>query len=331
MEWVKITCNILDHRKIKMIRARPDGDTLILLWILMLTEAGKCNRGGYLMVSDEYPYSEETLNILTGIPLPTVRLGLIAFTELGMIDRKDGAIFIKNWRKYQSEDKLEARREKERIRQQRHRAKEREKMKALTPPDPVSRDSETLLSRDVTLENRQDKSREEKTTTEKALSLLEGTTFAKISRRDLESLEKRHGSDLLLQFADVAAEMWRRDHVDRHNPGGYIHSLCCAIVVPDWYVPFEERLKMSHERQQRLKARKAREEEASHNEAQKNAAMEDLWASLSNEAREGYLEKATADLQKKHISVSPEVNEIVAKSHAWDEAQACSHIQLCEK
>ena len=324
MEWIKIRCDILDHRKIKIIRARQDGDTLVWFWSLMLLEAGKCNRGGYLMVSDDYPYTEETLHAFTGISLPTVHLGLHTFAELGMIDRDDGVIFIKNWRKYQSEDKLEARRENDRIRQQRHRAKEREKIKALPAPDPVSRDSEMLLSRDVTLENRQDKSREEKTTTEQALSLLEGTAFAKISRLDLESLEKRHGSDLLLQFADVAAEMWRHDHVDRHNPGGYLHSLCSAMVVPDWYVPFEERLKMSRERQQRLKARKAREEEAFRIEAQKKAAMEDLWISLSNEAREGYLEKATANLPK-NITVIPEVNELVAKSNAWDEAQARSH------
>jgi predicted phage replisome organizer len=321
MEWVKIACNLLDHRKIKIIRSGPEGDTICLLWVLMIIEAGKCNRGGYLMISDNHPYSEETVSTLTGIALSTVRLGLIVFTDLGMIDSNDGAIFIKNWRKYQSEDKLEARREKERIRQQRHRAKEREKIKALPPPDPVSRDSETLLSRDVTLENRQDKSREEKTTTEQALLLVEGTTFAKISRQDLEILKKRHGPELLLKFADVAAEMWRRDHADRHNPGGYIHSLCSAMVVPAWYVPFEERLEMGRERQQPLKRR---EERVSRYEAQKIAAMEGLWASLSDEARKGYLEKATADMPK-NIPVSPEVNELVAKSNAWDEAHARSH------
>jgi len=157
MDWVKIACNLLDHRKIKIIRSGPEGDTICLLWELMIIEAGKCNRGGYLMISDNRPYSEETVSTLTGIALPTVRLGLAAFADLGMINRNDGAIFIKNWRKYQSEDKLEARREKERIRQQRHRAKEREKIEALPAPDPVSRDSETLPSRDVTLENRQDK------------------------------------------------------------------------------------------------------------------------------------------------------------------------------
>ena len=61
MDWIKIMCNLLDHRKIKMIRKGPEGNTLFLLWLLMLTEAGKCNRGGYLMVSDSLAYTGDTL------------------------------------------------------------------------------------------------------------------------------------------------------------------------------------------------------------------------------------------------------------------------------
>ena len=117
--------------------------------------------------------------MVTGIPLPTVRLGLSTFAKLGMIDSKDGAIFIKNWIKYQSEDKLEARREKDRLRQQRHREKEREKLRSLPSPDEVSRDSNVIMSRDVTQENRQDKSRVEKTTTEEARLLLSGTPLGR--------------------------------------------------------------------------------------------------------------------------------------------------------
>ena len=65
MDWIKIMCDFLDHRKIKMIRKGPEGNTLVLLWLLMLTEAGKCNRGGYLMVSDSLPYTAETLSMVT--------------------------------------------------------------------------------------------------------------------------------------------------------------------------------------------------------------------------------------------------------------------------
>ena len=90
MEWVKIMCNILDHRKIKMIRKGPEGSTLVLFWLLILAEAGKCNRGGYLMVAESLPYTAATLSMVTDIPLPTVQLGLSTFIGLDMIDQQDG-------------------------------------------------------------------------------------------------------------------------------------------------------------------------------------------------------------------------------------------------
>ncbi|MFA7059201.1 MAG: phage replisome organizer N-terminal domain-containing protein [Pedobacter sp.] len=185
MDWVKVMCNILDHRKIKMIRKGPEGNTLVLLWLLMLAEAGKCNRGGYLMVSDSLPYTAETLSMVTDIPLPTVQLGLATFAGLDMIDRQDGAIFIKNWGKYQSEDKLEARREKERQRQQRHRQNERNKILALPAPDQESRDGHVYMSRDVTQENRENKKRGEKITTDHVQLLLFGTPLSRISDQEL--------------------------------------------------------------------------------------------------------------------------------------------------
>jgi predicted phage replisome organizer len=320
MDWVKVSCNILDHRKIKIIHSGPEGNTIFLLWLLLLAEAGKCNRGGYLMISDDLPYSEETVSTLTGVALSTVRLGLAAFAKLGMIDRDDGAIYIKNWRKYQSEDILEARREKERIRQQRHREKEREKFKALPPPELVSRDSETLPSRDVTLENRTEKKRREKTTTEKALLLLSGTAFEKVTERELEGLEKRHGPDRLLLAVDIAAETWRRDHEDRHNPAGYIHSLCSSLILPDWYVTVEERSRRGQETKHREKEGEAEQSTIRSQEGAKEA----FWTSLSESMRESYLEKATADLPKV-IRPSPEVTTILAKSLAWEETHARSH------
>jgi predicted phage replisome organizer len=209
MDWVKIVCNILDHRKIKMIRKGPEGNTLVLLWLLMLTEAGKCNRGGYLMISDSLPYSAETLSMVTDIPLPTVQLGIMTFLGLDMIDRQDGAIFIKNWGKYQSEEKLEARREKDRERKQRQREKEREKILALADAVKMSRDSHGGTSRDVTPENKEDN--REETTTEHVRVLLAGTPLSGVSDSELQALRKRHSLERLLEAADVAAETWRRN------------------------------------------------------------------------------------------------------------------------
>ena len=97
--------------------------------------------------------------MLMDIPLPTVERGLAAFARLEMIDLEDGIISIRNWRKYQSEDRLEARREKDRLRQQRHRKNSH--VVSDSQPEPESRDPVTLPSRDVTLENRQEQNREE--------------------------------------------------------------------------------------------------------------------------------------------------------------------------
>jgi predicted phage replisome organizer len=314
MDWVKIMCNLLDHRKIKMIRKGPEGNTLVLLWLLMLTEAGKCNRGGYLMVSDSLPYAAETLSMVTDIPLPTVQLGLATFAGMDMIDRQDGAIFIKNWGKYQSEDKLEARREKERQRQQRHRQNEREKLRALLAPDRVSRDSHVALSRDVTLENRQEKNRGE--TTEEVRLLLLGTPLSKIAHQTLQVLVKRHGFERLLQAADIAAETWRRSREEMHNPGGYLQSLCASLIVPDWYVPFLERMALV-EASRRHKSRvEAEQAELKVQEEAQIAARNALWKSLSEEQREEYRFRALADLP---TGITPSIAvTAMAKLLAWE-------------
>lgn len=272
-----------------------------------------------MLISNSLSYTVETLSMVTDIPLPTVQLGLSIFSDLDMIDRKDGAIFIKNWRKYQSEDRLEARREKDRLRQQRHREKERGKFQSLPTPDEVSRDNNVIMSRDVTQENRQDKSREEKTTTEKARLLLSGTSIAKISNQELECLEKRHGPERLLQVADIAAETWRRNREDKHNPGGYLHSLCASLVLPNWYVPYEKR--RSTEKEELSRARLDSIEKASlrAQEKAKNEAMDTLWNSLSTEQHEEYRKKALASFPD-NIRPSMTITTIMAKLLAFQEA-----------
>ena len=318
MDWIKIMCNLLDHRKIKMIRKGPEGNTLFLLWLLMLTEAGKCNRGGYLMVSDNLAYTGDTLSMVTDIPLPIVQLGLSIFVELDVIDQQDGVLFIKNWRKYQSEDKLEARRAKDRLRQERHRKNERSKILTLPPPD-LSRDHHVRLSRDVTPENRQEQNREEQTT-ETVRLLLQDTPLSRISDHDLQDLQQRHGIERLMQAADVAAETWRRKREDPRNPGGYLQALCASLVVPEWYVPFAERQKRAKAMQQQQetiasqqKAIKAQEEAAS-------AERDALWNGLAEEEREHFRSLALADLPG-GVNAAAGVVQILAKMKAWNARQ----------
>jgi len=318
MDWIKIMCNILDHRKIKMVRKMPEGNTLVLLWLLLLNEAGKCNKGGYLMISDSLPYTTETLSMIMDIPLPTIKLGLSTFINLNMIDRQDDIIFIKNWGKYQSEDKFEAQREKARLRQRRYRKKMKEKMLKLQEVDKVSRYDHVTMSRDVTPENRAEENRAEETTTHEQLRLfLDGTPLLTVSDKELQGLEKRHGRKKLLQAADLAAETWRRNNKEIDNPAGYLQSLCSDLVIPDWFVPWTNRASLAVVAKQRKKEAEAAQASREKKEKTEKAARDELWSSLSEEQREKYCSISEAKLP---VGIASSVAvTATAKIHAYEQ------------
>jgi predicted phage replisome organizer len=306
MEWVKVRCDIFEHRKIKLIRKGAKGDILVLLWVMLIAEAGKCGRGGALMISENMPYTAETLSLLLAMPESVVEQGLKLFARLEMIER-DEVIRIRNWRKYQSEDKLEVRREKDRLRQQRHREKESE----------VSQS----LSRDVTPENRTEKNRVDNiTTTEEIRLLLSQTTLSKISDQELGGLMQRHGPGRLRQAADVAAETWRRNRGEIRNPGGFLNTLCEALVIPDWYVPPEERQKRARETRRRQEMQTAGLVVQQQMEELENKARDELWQSLSDAERDQFCTIARNECPV-CTQPSEEVIQILAKIKAWEARQ----------
>ena len=323
MEWVKITCNILDHRKIKLIRKVSRGDTLVLLWLLLIAEAGKCGRGGALLVSENTPCTAETLSLLLAMPKAIVEQGLALFTQLQMIEWQEDVPCIRNWRKYQSEDKLELRREKERLRQQRHRQKEPGGPPSVSQPlsHPMSQPMSQPVSRDVTLENRQEKNRVEKTTTDSVRLLLSQTPLANISDQELGALLQRHGAERTRLAADVAAQTWQRDRAEIRNPGGYLNRLCETLVVPDWYVPQAERQKREQAARERSEMQTAEQAARQAAEEIENKARDRLWQSLSEEERQPFCAAARRECPA-GVETSPEVVVILAKLKAWEARQA---------
>ena len=334
MEWVKVMCNFLDHRKIKLIRKEPRGDTLVLLWLSLVAEAGKCGRGGALLVCENTPYDAKTLSLLLAMKKTTVERGLDLFARLRMIEWQGDILCIRNWRKYQSEEKLELRREKERLRQQRHRQKEPGGPTPMSPPmsqpmsqvmsqvvsQPVSRDSHATLSRDVTQENRQEKNRVEKTTTNSVRLLLSETPLANISDQELGVLLQRHSAERMWLAADVAAQTWRRDRTEIRNPGGYLNRLCETLVVPEWYVPLEERHRQEQAAKRRCEMQTAEQAARKAAEEIENKARDRLWQSLSEEERQPFCAAARRECPA-GVETSEEVVAILAKLKAWEARQ----------
>lgn len=124
VKWIKITIGLFDDEKIKLIESMPDGDTILTIWIKLLTLAGKVNDGGYIYVTCNVTYTEETLATVLRRPINTVRLALRIFQEYKMIDQNERGIFIINWGKHQNGDVLDKMREDTRIRVQRYREKQ---------------------------------------------------------------------------------------------------------------------------------------------------------------------------------------------------------------
>ena len=138
-----------------------------------------------------------------------------------------------------------------------------------------------MTSRLRTDKNRIDK----KTTTDRVCLLLAETPFVKISHKELQAFEKRHGAECLLQAADIAAETWRRNPEERHNPGGYLNTLCSSLVVPEWYVPFSERKKAAERSPHRKEVVEAEKASLVAQEEAERAAAEEAWDALSDKQR----------------------------------------------
>ena len=121
--WVKITTDMFDNRKIKHLRRLPDGNNIVLIWVMLLTMAGRCNAGGMIFLTENIPYTPKMLADELDFEENTVILALQALEQFNMIVT-DGACFrIAGWEEYQNVEGLDKIREQNRLRQQRKRGK----------------------------------------------------------------------------------------------------------------------------------------------------------------------------------------------------------------
>lgn len=155
VKWIRIVTDIFDNRKIKQIESLPNGDSIIVIWLKILTLAGSINDSGFVYFTKEIPYTDQLLATAFNRPLATVQFALDIFQKFEMIEVINDMIFISNWEKYQCVEGLSKIREQNRIRKQR----QREKQKALAESCHV-----TVTGRhatDIDIEEEQEGEREE--------------------------------------------------------------------------------------------------------------------------------------------------------------------------
>ena len=125
VKWIKLTTDMFDNRQIKHLRRLPDGNNIVLLWVMLLTMAGRCNAGGMIFLTENIPYTTKMLADELGFEENTVILGIEALGQLNMVVTNNGHFTIAGWEKYQNTDRLAELREKDRDRQRLKRAKNR--------------------------------------------------------------------------------------------------------------------------------------------------------------------------------------------------------------
>ena len=118
VKWIKITLDMFDNRKIKCIRNLPEGNNIVLIWVMLLTMAGKCNSGGIIFLTENIPYTTKTLADELGFDESVVQLALNALEKFDMITRDKDLLLIPGWGEYQNVEGLEKIREQNRIRKQ---------------------------------------------------------------------------------------------------------------------------------------------------------------------------------------------------------------------
>ena len=135
VKWIKLTTDMFDNRKIKHLRKLPQGDSIVLIWVMLLTMAGRCNAGGMIYLTENVPYTTKMLADELDFEESIVLLSIEALQRFNMVEYIDNNLCITNWEEYQNIEGLEKVREQNRIRKrnQRNRAK-------LSLPEGMSRD-----------------------------------------------------------------------------------------------------------------------------------------------------------------------------------------------
>ena len=121
VKWIKRTTDMFDNRKIKHLRRLPEGNNIVLIWVMLLTMAGRCNANGMVFLTENIPYTPKMLADELDFEEGTVTLALKALEQLNMIVTDADCFRIAGWEEYQNIEGMDKIREQTRKRVERHR------------------------------------------------------------------------------------------------------------------------------------------------------------------------------------------------------------------
>lgn len=163
--WFKVSADVFDSEKIKILRADTKiGDSLALMWFFLLALARKKNDGGYVYATEGVAYTPKTLAAVGGFKPKIAETALEVFRQYNMIDiEENGYIYIVGWGEYQNAEELSKLKERERCKEAMRAKRQREKQSKTCNNDVTNVDvkecyedvtcNKSVTSQDVTRNN----------------------------------------------------------------------------------------------------------------------------------------------------------------------------------
>lgn len=163
--WFKVSADVFDSEKIKILRADTKiGDSLALMWFFLLALARKKNDGGYVYATEGVAYTPKTLAAVGGFKPKIAETALEVFQQYNMIDiEENGYIYIVGWSEYQNAEELSKIKERERCKEAMRAKRQREKQSKTCNNDVTNVDvtecyedvtcNKSVTSQDVTRNN----------------------------------------------------------------------------------------------------------------------------------------------------------------------------------
>ena len=240
VKWIKLTTDMFDNRKIKHLRKLPAGNDIVLIWVMLLTMAGRCNSGGMIYLTENIPYTTKMLSDELGFEESVVIMALKALEELNMITRDSAYLTIPGWEEYQSVDGLDKIREQTRKRVQKHRENQKKLTCNVTVTESNATEKEKELEEDI------DKEKESKKESAPSFNAEQAwiDTFALYPKKSAAVTAKQKWMDKLLSVIEPnqkevakliyhATKMYIDDY-DKNNPDDEKHRF--IPKYSDWLV-----------------------------------------------------------------------------------------------
>ena len=125
-KWLKLNIDMFDKWQIKELRSLPEGDTAMVIYLYLLTQAVRSNQGGVLVFNEHIPITNTSIANQLGIKERTVDMAIQALIQLELLTDVDGILNVVGLEEFMYTDPMELIRQKDRERKRKLRERQKQ-------------------------------------------------------------------------------------------------------------------------------------------------------------------------------------------------------------